>query len=159
MIPCDIFEKLDEDYVEKNGVVYNYSSLNERYEHLKLLPNIPFDIKDDNDQYQFDVYYANCLINSMMFVNFFGKIIMNLMNGKDVYLLISDYSDSISMCNESLSKFIQSRYGYNTSYINDPLDLESSRYRLDSSTFTINGIYNYQIDMAKYIEITHGIDV
>ena len=53
------------------------------------------------------------------------------------------------MVAESLLKFIQQRYGYNGYIINEASDVEF----LNEGSFTIQGLYNLDIDKERYSPI------
>lgn len=128
-----------------NTMVYNLSSLKEGYERLNILP--PFKMKYDSKD--FDIaYYKYIIENNGPFYDFM-KVVMGLYEGKDIIILIGvgEVFDSIA---ESLQKMIQQRYGvvsYNA-YCRE--DLEEIH---DSSSFSIQGLYNLDGDKERYSEL------
>lgn len=121
--------------------VYNFSSLNEEYNNLYLLP--PQEFGTDYN-YQFDINYANYILsNDNIFFNFM-QIIYNLYLGKDVFILIDD-SIQIQGLNESLFKFIQQRYGYEASCINCMEDFLIA----EDSSFSDFGLINLDNDKNR----------
>ena len=70
------------------------------------------------------------------------------MAGEDIYICISN-GNVLDFLNESLAKFIQQRYGYNYQMINDISDIDY----YDDSSFSVPGLYNYDIDQERYMQI------
>lgn len=133
----------------RNLVVFNYSSLNEGYQKLNLMP--PFDV-DFMDFKTFDLKYADWIINNdEPFIRFF-QIISALHQGLHVYIAINK-SPVLDILNESICKLIQQRYGYNYQPINDPTDVNYN----DDSDFSIEGLFNFDNDNIRFIRITNII--
>lgn len=122
--------------------VYNFSSLREGFPRLNLIP--PHNL-GANTEYEFDVKYAQYILNNdLIFMNFM-TIIMELYYGHSVYLLISnDYWSELLI--ESLMKLIQQRYGVNGARVNT---LEDLAFTLDSG-FEDFGIANLDMDKERY---------
>lgn len=132
--------------------VYNMSSLLELGIRLNnLIPpvyNPDGSLMDFNDERMFDQWYANYLTtNNAAFIEMMN-IIYDLYNGINVLILIGhdDYKDIIT---ESFAKFIQQRYGYNSNMLNDYNDW----YYMRESSFTIQGIYNLDIDKERFVNM------
>ena len=110
-----------------NCIVYNFSSLNEKYVRLNLFP--PNNL-GAMDEYDFDIKYAIYILgNDAIFFDMM-RIVYSLYQGKDVFVLIDD-TEQFEMYNESLMKFIQQRYGYNFNLIqsfDDFINAEESRF-------------------------------
>ena len=70
------------------------------------------------------------------------------MAGEDIYICISN-GNVLDFLNESLAKFIQQRYGYNYQMINDISDIDY----YDDSSFSVPGLYKYDIDQERYMQI------
>lgn len=136
------------DIVEPLNVrILNLSSLKEGYEKLNLLPlqNIVYE-----DEKQFDYDYGNFIMqNDHVFVELF-KVIKELYEGKHVFIMVNK-TDELETITESLTKFIQQRYGYNAIYVNDTEDLENIN---DTTDFSLLGLYNLDIDKERYTELT-----
>ena len=134
-------------YIENKYAIFNYNVCIMKYPSIGLLPTtIPI---DQYTEYQFDISYANYLMSDQVFYNFFNLII-RLQEGQDVYL-VSDTNNDKSIINsyESLLKFIQQRYGYNGNVIHEPEDL----YYVKESTFTVQGLYQFDVDRLRYYEM------
>jgi len=129
---------------ENDFVVFNLSSLVEGFETLSLVP--PF-IRQFNDEKQFDIMYANYLISDDNAFFEMMKIVMSLYMGKDVYVLITRDGGILEILTESLQKFIQQRYGIISININC---IEDLKYIEDVSQFTIQGLYNLDIDKERF---------
>lgn len=129
--------------------IFNISSLKEGYRRLNILP---LNYVSYVDEKQFDMDYANFLLNNdSMFVEFF-TIINELYLGNNVILLVT-FDPGFDYITESLTKLIQQRYGYNTHYINSIEDLYDIE---DSTEFSFGGLYNLDIDKERYILLTYG---
>lgn len=126
-------------------MVYNITSLNERYRNARL-DLLPPNSLGANSEYDYDMKYMEWVFaNDTVFSNFM-KIILDLYNGLNVFLAITheDWSD---MMVESLLKLIQQRYGINSVSINTPEDL----YYAEESAFDPNyGLMNLDQDLARY---------
>ena len=97
------------------GIIFNLTSMVEDYMPLRLL--IPPNDLGRSTERDFDIAYANYIMNTdMAFVELF-KIIYNLYMGVDVFLAVDDDQEWAENILESLLKLIQQRYGYNAIYI------------------------------------------
>lgn len=98
--------------------------------------------------YDFDLVYANYLMEYQpAFLEMFN-IVLHLYRGNDVYLLITDQDWTENLV-ESLFKFIQQRYGYNGIRINT---FEDYIY-FNSLTFSFNtdyGLLNFRMDRDRF---------
>ena len=93
--------------------VLNFTSLNESYPRLDILP--PYEM-GARSEYDFDIKYAAYILsNDRVFFDFM-QIPYNIYLNKDVWLLIDD-DEAFDMINQSLEKFIQQRYGINGAMI------------------------------------------
>lgn len=124
-----------------NTVIYNFSSLSEKYTKLYLYP--PNDL-GALSEYDFDVRYYNYILNNDTIFFDFMMIIYSLYQGKDVFLVIDD-DIRLEPLNESLMKIIQQRYGYNGNYIRTEEDF---LYATEGS-FSVEGLYNLDIDKER----------
>ncbi len=99
-----------------------------------------------NDEREFDIRYANYLsTNDAAFIDIM-KIVYNLYQGYDVFC-IADVGDEYNeLFVESILKFIQQKYGFNGQILGSPEDF---LYTQDS-TFTIQGLYNLDIDKERF---------
>ena len=125
-----------------NTKIYNFSSLREGFPRLNLMP--PYSL-GANSEYDFDVKYMNYILqNDLIFMNFM-TIILEIYNGNNVYLLVSE-DDWSMMLIDSLMKLIQQRYGINGILVNT---LEDYVYARDES-FTDYGVINLDQDKERY---------
>lgn len=134
---------------EENFIIFNLSSYLEGYQRLRLQP--PMSVYNPEEQI-FDVNYANFLLNDNNAFHDLMQIILNLYDGKRIYIIYNiddEYNDLIA---ESLLKFIQQRYGYNYCIVQSYEDLDFIISNNTISNFTINGIYNLDLDKKRYIE-------
>lgn len=136
----------------KDYYVFNLSSLINNIMPIRLLPDPS--IINCSDERQFDQSYFNFIFNDdFRFYEFFSKLINPIYSGKNVIVLVqrSLFYDAIT---ESIIKLIQQRYGYNNlAIINDPEDID---YIPKDNTFTVNGVYNLDIDKSRYSSIYAG---
>lgn len=125
-----------------NTKVYNFSSLKEGFVRLNLLP--PHTL-GSNSEYEFDVNYMNYILgNDLIFMNFM-VIILEIYNGNNVYLLVSNDEWS-QLLIDSLMKLIQQRYGINGVQVET---MEDFYYAKDDS-FADYGIINLDQDKERY---------
>lgn len=137
---------------EEKFIILNFSSFNERYPKVNLVP--PIDMGGQwNDEVEFDNWYFNWILsNNGIFIEFM-KIVYPLYAGFNVFVLINwfDLGDFYfyANLNESLMKLIQIRYGYNASIVNTIEDYYSlSSYQLESA-FSEEGIRNLDYDKGR----------
>ena len=106
--------------------ILNFCSFNENYPRLKLLPPIDFRTttsgNPESRDYEFDLQYAQWLLNDPNAFIDLMQIVYSLYQGYDIYLLVSE-DITMEQYTQSLLKFIQQRYGYNGYYINSIEDL------------------------------------
>lgn len=126
-----------------NTLVLNFTSFNESYPRLALIPPISLGTRDS---LEFDIKYMEYIMsvdhNFMQLMN----IIMTLYNGNDVYLCISedDWSETLI---ESLLKLIQQRYGYNATRIADFNDILTAELSDFNPSY---GLINLDMDKERY---------
>ena len=131
-----------------NCIIYNLTSMNQRFKSLPLL--IPPNNIGKFTGKEFDMAYAQWIMNNdPVFYQFFGAIIMELYNGHDIFLIVSsdDWSEDLV---ESLLKLIQQRYGYNACRVES---LEDYNLFFHSNTGDFNpyfGIQNLDMDKERY---------
>ena len=110
----------------------------------RLMPLVTIDPESKD----FDLMYMNYLLSDEIAFSQLMMIIYNLYIGVDVLIMIGE-TDIKYMVAESLLKFIQQRYGYNGYIINEASDVEF----LNEGSFTIQGLYNLDIDKERYSPI------
>lgn len=126
-------------------MVYNITSLNERYRNARL-DLLPPNSLGANSEYDYDIKYMEWVFaNDAVFMNFM-KIILDLYNGLNVFLVIT-HEDWADMMLESLLKLIQQRYGYNSISIDNPEDIF---YAEDTGFNPEYGLINLDQDLARY---------
>ena len=135
-------------FITNKTKVLNFCSLNEQYPRLNLLPPIDFLVipssNPETAEYEFDMRYANWLLNDTNAFIDLMQIVFSLYQGYDVFLLISDDIKLISYT-ESLIKFIQQRYGYNGFYITCIDDL----FNAEDQTISGIGAMNLHDDKER----------
>ena len=122
--------------------VYNYLTTMEGLQKLNLLPP-PID--QDTSGFDFDVYYANWLMNDTSAFRDLMLIMYDFYSGYNVYLAANlEFVGNIA---ESFVKFIQQRYGVNCYIINT---LEDMQYAVDTGAgFSMEGIGNFDLDKER----------
>ena len=126
-----------------NLVVFNLSSLNERFPRLYLIPPNTLGV---NSELQFDINYMNWIVYNDGPFSEFMKIITSINNGYNVYIVISKEDWSINLI-ESLTKYIQERYGITAVFVES---YEDFIYANDSEAVEGPGLFNMQEDLARY---------
>lgn len=129
------------------GVVYNLTSMREGMTNLRLL--IPPNIIGRFTDREFDIAYADYIMNNdNIFCEFF-QIIYNLYIGNDVFILASeeDWSENIL---ESLLKLIQQRYGYNSVRIDSDDDYIFAANNMSFGFAPGYGLYNLDQDKERF---------
>ena len=123
----------------KNGIEY-LSNLTPSSSSISI-SNMQLD-----DERDFDIRYANYLMtNDAAFIDIM-KIIYNLYQGFDVFCISDVWEESNELFVESILKFIQQKYGFNGQILGD---VEDFMYTQDS-TFTLQGLYNLDIDKERF---------
>lgn len=130
-------------------VVYNLSSLNESFPRLYLIPP---NTLGSNFDIQFDVNYMNWIVYNDLQFNEFMKIITAINNGYNVYIVISKEDWSINLV-ESLTKYIQERYGITSVFVES---YEDYLYANDSEPIEGPGLFNLQQDIERYSYINYN---
>lgn len=121
--------------------VLNFTSLNEKYPRLDILP--PYEM-GARSEYDFDVKYAQWIFaNDNVFFEFM-QIPYNIYLGKDVWILICD-DEAFDMINQSLEKLIQQRYGINGAMVTC---LDDFLYA-GTCEFSEIGIINFRMDKER----------
>lgn len=134
----------------KDFIVLDYTAYNTGLQKLNLYsPMICFCGTDNKD---FDMIYANHIMNHDNDFISFMNIIYQLYSGHNICVLIQPEMMNIV---ESLSKFIQQRYGYNSQFIEEYDDINF----YDESEFSINGLYNFDIDRDRYLNLLNKYHV
>ena len=133
------------------GVIFNLTSMAEDFIQLPLL--IPPNDLPRSTERDFDIAYANYIMNNdIVFIELF-KIIYNLYMGIDVFLVIDDDQNWAENILESLLKLIQQRYGYNAVYVNNEEDYIYARNNLTGKFASGYGIYNLDHDKERFAYI------
>lgn len=141
--------------VISTGIVYNITSMREGYVRLPAL--IPPNNLGRFTGKDFDIMYANYILeNDIVFKQFFD-IIYSLYIGQDIYLIIDESSDWSENLIESILKLIQQRYGYNAYKINcldDYIQAANSTFISDFNPYF--GIQNLDMDKDRYTYIVEN---
>lgn len=125
-------------------IIFNFTSMVEGIDRLNIIPP-PIERTDD---YTFDMYYANWLINDINGFDSLVRLMYLLYLGYDIYLCTSDYYYTENI-NESLLKFIQARYGYIGNVIHTMEDLNYVK----EGEFSLGGLANLDMDKERYCEM------
>lgn len=128
-----------------NLFVYNLSSLLEGPVKLNIAP--PYNISFD--ERTLDIEYAKYLMmDDNAFISLM-EFMFHIYNGENVLILIGD-DDIHEYAIESLQKFIQQRYGILSYNIQSEEDIHGLT---DLSIFNLNGVYNFDLDKKRYIDL------
>ena len=121
---------------------------------VNLIP--PVKVSDYRDEKEFDIMYANYIINNdNAFIDLMKIIYDEYDSGNIDPICILVERDEIRDClTESLIKFIQQRYGINSYLINT---VEDREYR-EPSSFDITGLYNLDQDKERFVLLTTAIE-
>lgn len=123
-------------------IILNLNSFKEGFERLNLLPPFGLEYGDKN----FDLAYADYIINNDGPFIELMKIIMAIYSGKDVVILTNSNNDIYDFVSESLQKFIQQRYSL-ISY--NVYDIEDWQY-VEDTMFNIRGVYVLDMDKERF---------
>ena len=128
-------------YTTDKTKILNFCSLNEQYPRLHLLPPMDFRMmpvaNPEAAEYEFDMRYANWLLQDENAFIDLMKIVFSLYQGYDIFLLVSD-DITLEAYTQSLLKFIQQRYGYNGFYITCIEDLFNAEDQVISGIGAVN---------------------
>lgn len=132
---------LTEDIVTGEWLILNLNSFMEGFERLNILPPFGLEYGDKN----FDIMYANYILqNDIPFMELM-KIIMTIYSGNNV-IILSSKGNIYEFVAESLQKFIQQRYSLVSYIVND---LDDWQY-VEDTMFDINGVYNLDLDKERF---------
>ena len=139
--------------------VFNFTSLYSGYRSLSALATSMHSVNNSAlptnlfvETVEFDMNYANAILNNPLMFQALMNIMVNSYQGKTVILLVhrEPYRDALM---ESLIKFIQQRYGYNAWIVNDIDDISCIR----EVPFTPYGITTLDEDIKRYDDMyLHG---
>lgn len=131
------------EFIPSDCIVFNHSGYIENIPDVKLLPP---NFLGSNSEYDFDVKYFGYVMNSDVVFLELMKIIMNLYEGGNVFLVISNDEWSTILI-ESLLKLIQQRYGINATRIDSEEDL---LYAEESDFEPGYGLFNLDQDKDRW---------
>lgn len=134
------------EYRSDDFFVLNFSGLTENYPHLGLLP---CDTLGAFDEYDFDMRYADFILNDNTRFMSMMHLIISLQAYPTVYLIINE-DDWSMMLIESFLKLLQARYGIVGTYVQSPEDIQ---YAAETDINQYYGIRNYDVDYYRYMEI------
>jgi hypothetical protein len=122
-------------------ITYNFMSTMEGLEKINLVPPAVQGLSE----YEYDIYYANWIMNDPVGFQNLMKVIYGEYCGQNIFLALN--MDLIGNIAESFMKFVQQRYGINCYIINSQDDIW---YAIDSGTrFSIEGLANLDIDKER----------
>ena len=137
--------------------IYNFNSLKEIGEPLKIFPPNNLGAINDINEYDFDCKYADYLmIFDFPFCEMM-KVIMDIYNGNNVFILIDDnesfYNEWNTTLAESFMKFIQQRYGIVGCKVETNEDVGTA----NQVEFTDYGLMNLDDDKERFSYIIESI--
>ena len=118
---------------------------------LQLLDSINFN-NEAEVEFNFDITYADYILrDNAAFIDLM-KIMIPLYKGENVLILTASNSNRLyEALEESLIKFISTRYSFISYRVNDLDDFYSVK---DSSFLTINGLQTLDADRVRYVSLT-----
>ena len=131
-----------------NNIILNLSSYKEGFYRLNGLNPLNYFKIGISSTYEFDMWYANFLINSPDAYKELIDIMRYLYNGVSVCILVDYNIEFSNLIIESLSKFILERYGYTSNIIKD---IEDMNY-LKEGEFETSGILLLDQEFDTYIK-------
>lgn len=129
-----------------NILVYNLSSPLEGFERLDIIPSHLMYTEETSRE--FDIAYAQYILQFRLIE--LMKIIFPLYDCMDVYLLVYKDNAYFDIVTESILKFIQNRYGILPVVINEATDYNDVVRTQYNTSFSLNGMYNFDIDREIY---------
>ena len=141
-------------YIVDNCKVFNIGSYREGFQMLRSL--IPPNELGKLSGRDFDLAYANYIMNNDIVFGEFFQIIYHLYIGVDVYLLISN-DEWIENLIESLLKLIQQRYGYNAYRIENIDDITDVLFREPTNFAPGYGLFNLDQDKERYTYVVESL--
>lgn len=132
-------------YINSDTIIFNHTGYVEYIPQINIIPPRHLGAVSE---YDFDLKYYQYIMNdNIAFMEFMSKIVMNLYEGKDIFLVISEDDWSIILI-ESLLKVIQQRYGINGTKIETQEDL----FFAEESDFDPGyGLMNLDQDKERFI--------
>ena len=109
-----VFGPLDLAIVDDTFDVYNCTGMNQNIENLNIMP--PYECALYKEEEFARNYIRYIYSNDNIFFEFISKVILNLYQGKNVYLVTSSLLPDIP---DTLSTLLSDRYGYVSNTIND----------------------------------------
>ena len=112
-----VFGPLNLAIIDGSFEIYNCTGMNQNIPNLNILPSYECRLYDEET---FTQNYINYIYkNDNIFFEFMSKVILNLYQGRNVYLVTSNLLPDIP---DTLSTILSDRYGYVTNTINEPED-------------------------------------
>ena len=130
------------------------------FTYVEGYPRITFDFPTNvmsASEQDHDILFGSHILNNNISFIYLMTIIAKLYNHENVYLICDGLIDPIfEDMTLTLTKFINERYGYKSYYIytKEDLDLAILEEYRDTSTFSVVGLYNFDLDMPRYVSIT-----
>ena len=133
--------------ISNNMIIYTLASFREGFNKLSIMPPNELGRFENRD---FDIIYADYIINNdIIFINFF-QIIYNLYIGKDVLIIYSEEFNFSENIIESVLKLIQQRYGYNAIRIDNDDDFIYAKNNNNPYFAPGYGLYNLDTDKERF---------
>ena len=153
---CPSVQTMDELGKAKEGfAVLNMSSLFQSCHQLVGL--LPKGIGQPSDE-DFDMKYFDYIMNNRYSFIDMMSIMMELYQGKNVYVLIGD-SELFYDLAISLSEIIKQRYGYVSVFIESAEDWDWVVRNQYNTDFSVIGLHNFDIDRSNYISLLQQLNL
>lgn len=134
-----------------NTIYLNLSSYIEGFPRLTGLNPLNYYQIGISTTYEFDMWYANFILNNPESYKELIDMMRELYNGNNICVLVNYTLDFSNLLIESLSKFILERYGYISNIIKDTEDIPY----LKEGEITVSGLLLLDREFDKYIH-TYG---
>ena len=136
-------------FTSETFAIYNLTSYKEGFPRIDPINPLTYYNNGISASYEFDMWYANFLINNPDSYRCFLDIMRQLYNGMNVWILIDPRIEFSMVLVESLEKFILERYGYVSNIIRDPEDV----FYLKEGTFDPKGFLLIDRELESYLRI------
>lgn len=140
------------DLNNKPNIVFNLSSVSDMGVRLNIMPPYLMNVFDGR---QFDMSYANFLLNNNNAFASYMQIIYNNYLGFNVFIIVgTDSMGGRQRITESFMKFIQQRYDIIPRYVQSFDDIPDY---YEEDDIHVNGLFNLDADKEKYIYLTTSV--
>lgn len=150
----ELFKKIKPELKEGDYEVFNYSSFNEDYKLLGIIPPKEIRISESPD---YDKQYFNFIFNNDENFIKFMKLMKPVFEGKTVIVLVTlDYNEVFDFMTECLQKLILERYEIPSSIISEKEDFDNLSYE---SRPYVMGVTNKNEDEKRLARLCPNLQI